>query len=241
MARILQNHQEEVYTMVKILNRIALALAGLGLLTGSAGADIPAKLHDEVRHRIIEKIGVDDVSADAVRAALGEDPDFELLLEYYFERSLNGFRSSHHADDALQQTMMKIWKGRPQIFLRPHDEVVKYLQTSAKRNFFTEISKIASLRDRTGNQQIDVEEISHPRICDPAEEAATRDLYNELVSRLSRTEQEVLEVFLSGTSSQRKIAGEMGISRYAVSQSIENIKQELRALLQETGIPVERE
>jgi RNA polymerase sigma factor (sigma-70 family) len=227
--------------MRKILNRITLALAGLGLLTGVAGADFPAKLHDEVRHRVINGVGSDQISDDALRTALGKDPDFGLLLEYYLERCLNTSQDTHHADDAFQQTILKIWKGRPQIFLKPHDEVIKYFKTSTKHNYFTEIRKAAVRNKKREMDQPDMAEIAGPLSSNPAEEAATRDLHDKLVSRLSQSDLDVMDAYLSGTNSQRKIADALGISRYAVRRSTENIQEELLALLQDATAPIEQD
>ena len=223
--------------MRKILNRITLALAGLGLLSGVAGADFPAKLHDEVRHRVINEVGSDQISDDVLRTVLGKDPDFGLLLEYYLERCLNTVKDSHHADDASQQTILKIWKGRPQIFLKPHDEVIKYFKTSTKHNFFTEIRKAAVWNEKREMDQPDMTEIAGPLSSNPAEEAVARDLHDALVSHLSPIDLDVLDAYLSGTRSQRKIAEALGISRYAVRQSTEIIQQELHDLLQDAPAP----
>jgi RNA polymerase sigma factor (sigma-70 family) len=242
MAGLLQEPLQEVLIMGKILNRIALALAGLGLLTGSAaGADAPARLHDEIRNRIIDRFGVEEASPDAVRDALDSDPDFGLLLEYYLEKSLNGLRNSRHADEALQETLLKIWKGRPHIFLKPHDEVIKYFQTSARHNLYTELRKANTLKEKQGRQQVDLAEVPQTLTRDPAEEAADRDLYEALASHLDRTELDVLDAFLSGTPSQRRIAGELGLSRYTVSQAVARIKEVLQHLLPDIDIPQSRE
>lgn len=69
--------------MKNILKRIALTLTGLGLLAGAtAYAEAPRILHDEVRHRIINEVSVDQDSPDSLREALRNDPNFNLLLEY---------------------------------------------------------------------------------------------------------------------------------------------------------------
>jgi RNA polymerase sigma factor (sigma-70 family) len=216
---------------------MALALAGLGLLTGAAQADVPSKLHDEVRHRVIDEVGVEEISADAVRTALGRDPDFGLLLEYYQERTINGFRSANHAEDAVQETLLKIWKGQPQLFLKPLDEVLRYFQTSIKHNFITQITKETNHRERWESKAGEVAEFSQASFRDPAEEAASKDLFDELASRLSRSDLDVLEAYLSSPSSQRKIAQEIGISRYAASRSTERVKEVLRNLLQDVRDP----
>lgn len=217
--------------MRKILKRIALALTGLGLVSGSAVADAPNRLHDEVRNRILNEVSVDHVTPHALRAALGSDPDFGLLVEYYGQRSLEAIPRSLHARDAVQETMLKIWKQRPQIFLRPHDEVVRYFKTSARHNLLTEIKKAAARKETGNDPSSDPAEAPQTQHSDPAEEAAGRDLYHELASRLTPTDLDVLDAYLSGAHSRRRIAAEAGISRYAAGRSMEKIKQLLETLM----------
>lgn len=216
--------------MRKILKRIALALTGLGLVSGPAVADAPNRLHDEVRNRILNEVSVDHVTPHALRAALGSDPDFGLLVEYYGQMSLDAIPRSRHARDAVQETMLKIWKQQPQIFLRPHDEVVKYFNTSARHNLLTELKKAAAQKEMGNDPSFAPVEAPRSRHPDPAEEAAGRDLFNELASRLDPTDLKVLEAYLSGSHSRRRIAERAGISRHAAGRSMEKIKQLLETL-----------
>jgi|GEM_PF-2347553 len=221
-------------SMRKTFTRIAVALAGLGLFAAAGGADAPTRLHDEVRSRILNEIGEEHDSGDVVRRALANDPEFGLLLEYFLETSQDALRRFHHSDDAVQETILKIWKGQPQIFLKSHDEVIKYFKTSTKHNAITAIKKANNRKELVGAGRSDSSEFSEVPGSwrqDPAEEAAQHDLFDELSSRLSPTDLEVLEAYASGASSQRDISKIVGISRYAAGQSTENIRHALQTLL----------
>ncbi len=217
--------------MQKILNRIALAVAGLGLITGAASASTPALLHEEVRHRIISEVGVEEVSPDVLREALGKEPFFELLLEFFLERSATVYPRSSLADDAFQETMLKIWKGQPRIFLKPYDEVVRYLQTATKHNLITEFNKERTRKGKEQQGPAGTEVSARTLSGDPLAEAAAGDLYDRLASVIVEDDVAVLDAYLAGTRSQRQIAETLGVSRYAVNRSTENIQQALLTLL----------
>lgn len=223
--------------MKNIIKRIAFTLAGLGLLTSAVQADFPEKLHDQIRNRVINEVGIEPHSKDLVRSALEKDPNFGLILEYFQERSLNGIQSFNDGEDAVQDATLKIWRLKPQIFLKPHDEVIRYFRTSAKRSYFTQLSKNASRKTTSGTEGLESMNLTQSLFQDPAEEAAARDLLEELSSRLQAEDMKVLDAYLSNSNlSQRKIAERLGVSRYAVAGSVGNIKHALSSLLKEDPI-----
>lgn len=207
------------------INRLVLTVAGVGLLSGS-GAASPRELHDQLRNRVLESIGqVSDCCPAAVRAALERDPGFGPLLESYRRRALAAVRSHPEAQDAVQETLLKVWRGRPDVFLESHDDVLRYLKTATRRNLYTGIREAAQNRNGELAQQAWTKE------GDPADVALSEDLLAALSARLDPRDFQVLEAYLDGRDSQRRIAGALGLSRYAVGQSTERIGKELRTLL----------
>jgi|GEM_PF-2653425 len=65
---------------------------------------------------------------------------------------------------------------------------------------------------------------------DPALEAAENDLFDALDERLDTTDRDVLDSYFCGARSQREVAARLGISRYAVNRSTDNIKQTVFSL-----------
>ena len=112
--------------MRETLKRFALTVAGISVLAGaSSGIEDPVQAHERVRHRVLESIGSEGPSLESVRRALEREPDFGRLLEHFRLRSLRPLRNRDEAEDAFQETLLKTWRGRPSIFLQPHDEVVR--------------------------------------------------------------------------------------------------------------------
>ena len=105
------------------------------------------------------------------------------------------------------------------------------MKGGADRNAITAFKKETNHRETTADAGERLQSLPQNRFPDPALEAASQDLLDELTVRLDRVDLEVLEAYLSSPSSQRKIAEEIGISRYAAGQSTEKIKELLRALL----------
>lgn len=215
--------------MRRILKRIVLALTGLGLIAGSGVADAPRQLHDEVRHRVLNELNLDQTDLDALRAALAVDPDFGLLLEYYRQGAVDANHRSPLAADAAQEALLKIWKRKPRLFLEPHDDVVRYFHTATRHNLISEFRKAALRKSRTEGRILDREGLPRDRHADPAEEAAARDLFDRLVSSLNGTDRAVLDACLSGFRSSRGIGRELGISRYAAGRSRDKIRQLLNS------------
>ncbi len=211
--------------MRNILKRIVLVLTGLGLLTSTGVSDAPKKLHDEVRHRVFNELNFDSGDPDLLREALLGDPHFDLLLEYYLQRSVDANHGSHPAFDAVQEAMVKIWKRKPHLFLEPHEDVVRYLRVATRHNIVSEIRKTALVKAGTKERLPDPEELLQERNPDPAEEAAARDLLERLVSGLDGRDRPVLDACLKGKRSSREIAGHLGISRYAAGQSRDRIRR----------------
>ncbi len=200
--------------MRDVLNRLVLTVAGLGLLAGA----LPAS-------------GSETCSPAAVREALQRDPGFGKRLESYRRRALAGFRSHPEADDAVQETLQRVWKGRPGLFLEAGDEVVRYLRAATRRNLATEIRKSAGPGVRPVNGTDQLLEGCSTRAEDPAEIVASEQLLEALAARLEPRDLEILEAYLDGATSQRGIARSLGLTRYAVSSATARIGDELRALL----------
>src|SRR5262245_10737286 len=106
--------------MGKRIKGVALALAGLGLLGGAVGEHNARSVHDRMRTRVLERVAGHETARDEVRAALRCDPDFDRLLAYHLQRLLQVRRASDVAEDAVQATLYKVLRGRPEIFLREH-------------------------------------------------------------------------------------------------------------------------
>jgi RNA polymerase sigma factor (sigma-70 family) len=203
--------------MRDVLNKLVLTVAGLGLLSGSAAAGTAAPT----------------TSPAAVRAALERDPDFGRRLEVYRRRALAGVRTHPEAQDAVQETLLKVWKGRPDLFLKDAEEVVRYLRTATRRNLATNVRKSAGPGTQPVQGTADLLEPTPAPVDDPSDEVASAELLEQLTERLEPPDREILAAYLDGSPSQRQIARSLGLTRYAVSAATERIGDELRALLGE--------
>lgn len=216
--------------MRDVIHRLALTVAGAGLLAGTA-ASSPRELHEVVRARVTESLALrDEGSPEAVREALQRDPAFDRLLESLRQAALAAVRSHPEAQDAVQETLLKIWRGRPEIFLEEHEHTVRYFRTATKRNLATAIQRAAGPGRRNGDGEYAQELPSGDR--DPADVVASDDLLAELSARLGPEECAVLHSYTAGESSQRRIAEALGESRYAVGRATARIGKELRTLLE---------
>ena len=216
--------------MRDVIHRLVLTLAGAGLLAGSASSS-PRELHEMVRARVTQSLALrDEASAEAVREALRSDPAFERLLESLRKSALAAVRSHPEAQDAVQETLLKIWRGRPEIFLEEHENTVRYFCTAAKRNLVTAIQRAAGPGRRAGDGELAEQLASDDQ--DPADDVASGDLLAELSARLGPEECAVLDFYTAGESSQRRIAEALGESRYAVGRATARIGKELQALLE---------
>ena len=177
-----------------------------------------------MRTGVAEAAGEAAVSADAVRSALLQDADFDRLLEKLRRGALASARPKRHAEDSLQEALLKIWRGRPELFLRGHDELLRYLRSATRRNALT----LAGC-DRT--EAADLSELAASGTSGPEREAEARDLLEELTARLDAEEREVLQSLLCGAHSQRDLANEHGSTRYAAARSLDRIKGKLDRLI----------
>lgn len=210
------------------LNGLFLTLAGVGFLSGSAMADGP-RLHEEVRGRVAASLGAPSTwTAESVREALRNDPSFEGLIQYLRARTGRGVRRHDGGDDAQQDALLKIWRGRPEIFLKPHEEVLKYLRTANGRNLLTEIDKSSSRRAAPLTEGMDPPTTFRD---DPTATVEAMDLVRELHDRLDDTERAVLEARLDGNASERAIARSTGMTRHAVAQAMEGVHRKLNVLI----------
>jgi RNA polymerase sigma factor (sigma-70 family) len=212
------------------LHRLLLTLAGAGVLSGAATAD-PAALHQELRGRVLGAVGEDaDGKAEAVRDALHADPAFEPLLEVFRRQALSAVAHHPEGADAVQDALLKVWKGRPQVFLQDSDSVARYLRSAARRNLLTRIDR-ASGRGRL--RPADVAEPHRTPVGseEPTGAAELADLVDALAARLDGDELRVLERYLAGEESQRAIGRDLGLSRHAVDRCTGRIARELAALL----------
>lgn len=209
--------------MRKAITGIALTLASCGMLSGSAAAEETVRLHAQVRARILNEVG--SLTADAIREALRQDPDFNRLLTRLRRESLDSAGRSDLAEDAAQDTLMKIWQGRPELFLLPHGDLVRYVRTAARRNLWT-----ATARDRArSGSSLEVEPCD---VADPADAAAALDLLDELIDRLDPMERQVLEQRAQGVISQRDTAAALGQTRYAATRIGDGLDRKALALLE---------
>ena len=210
---------------MKALNGLVLTLAGIGLLSGPGIANGP-RLHEGLRGRVLESLGeTAPHAASDVRAALRGDPEFERLLDYLRTHAASVVARHTAGDDAVQQTLLKIWRGRPEVFLLPHDEILRYLRSATGRNLLTEIDRS---NGRRGVHPLDVDPADHR---DPVGDADTEDLLHALRNRLDGTERTVLDARLEGHHSERKIAAATGLTRHAVGRATEGITNALADLV----------
>jgi len=209
------------------LNGLFLTLAGVGLLSGSAVADGP-RLHEEIRNRVTSSLGSQVPTAEAIREALRNDPAFDRLIGYLRARTGTGVRGHGSGEDAQQDALLKIWRGRPQILLKPHEEVLRYLRAANGRNLLTEIDKSSSKRSVPLIDGLDPAATVRD---DPTASYEAMDLVKALHDRLDANQRDVLEARLEGHRSERSIARATGLSRHIVAQALESVHRELNVLL----------
>ncbi|MFH0944330.1 MAG: hypothetical protein V2A76_03955 [Planctomycetota bacterium] len=207
--------------MRRTLKNLALTVAGCGSLAA------PAFTH-EVCAPVAEVVGEAAPSADSVRAALCEDAGFDRLFERIRREALPSSNLARHGEDSLQEALLKIWQGRPELFLMGPDELVRYLRTATRRNAITLAAK-----DRT--EALEPSEVAATRSGGPAREAEALDLLEELSARLEPPEQETLQCLLRGIHTPRDLAKELGRTRYATAQSLDQIERELDRLMRPAG------
>ena len=213
--------------MRKVINRAMLTLASVGLLTAGGAASLKG-LHETVRGRVLGSMGHTTAGTPtSVRAALRKDPDFDELLESHTRRVLATVRRHPEAEDAVQETMLKVWRGRPDLFLKTHDDVVRYLSVAAKRNLATCIQKTTGRGRSITNGNEELIDVTRSPDAGPDAVAGSDDLIATLVSRLEPGDSDVLDAYLEGHKSQRSVAVALGISRHAVNQATERIGTEL--------------
>lgn len=219
--------------MGRVINAIAVTLVGCGILAASGTLEDSRKLHDEVRGRARaqSEMGLAAWDADAIRAALRDDPAFAGLLEELRRRTLAWVRNPRYGEDAFQETLLKTWKGRPELFLKGHDELLRYLRSATRNNLLTLLGKDPRPAGTKAAGPADLDEVADARTEDPLEATADADLLHRLVERLGPAEKAVLESRLSGAKSDRGVAAATGASRYAVGRASENIRRELGRLL----------
>lgn len=217
--------------MSKALNGIVLTLAGIGLLTGPGAAGAaPERLHADLRARVLDDLGDPaDHPPEAIRTALKNDPDFAPVVAHHTRKALDGVRRHPSGEDALQETLLKIWKGRPGIFLKPHDEVVRYLRASTGRNLCTNIQRAGRTGAATPERQALAEAAATDH--DPTSDPITDDLLTALRTRLDPVAREVLRVRIDGHQTERTIATVTGLTRYSIARATDRIHAELADLL----------
>ncbi|MFO0983359.1 MAG: hypothetical protein U1E76_16760 [Planctomycetota bacterium] len=213
-------------TMIK---GVALALAGLGLLAGTGGKDQARALHEQMRTRVLERVGGSEAARDDLRTALREDPDFDRLLAYHMHRLRHTRRTPDLAEDAAQATFYKVWKGRPEIFLREHDEIERYLSVAMRRNLASELWHAAAQPGKLADGDLDG--VADPTRADPAAATAASEALDQLCSRCAPEERRVLREQLSGAHSPRALAQRTGMTRFAAGRCSERIAQKLELLL----------
>ncbi len=217
--------------MRRMIHSLAWTIAGCGLLAGSAAFADSLRSHDDVRARVLATVGSEWADAERIRAALREDPDFSRLLEYFRQRALQSLRHSSLAEDAVQETFMKTWKGRPEIFLKDHDEVVRYLRGAARKNLLTLIRRSGLPGGRATATAEPSADLADQRSVDPLAEPAARELLERLQQRLGHAERQVLSLRLAGTRSTRALAQATGASRHEARRLEEKIAQEWRRMV----------
>ncbi|MEE2711975.1 MAG: hypothetical protein VX913_04300 [Planctomycetota bacterium] len=210
---------------MKGLNGLVLTLAGIGLLSGPGLADGP-RLHEGLRSRVLDALGDSATrAASDVRAALRDDPDLDRLLDYLRTRAAASVKRHDAGDDAVQQTLLKVWRGRPDVFLLPHDETIRYLRSATGRNLLTEIDRTNA---RRGVGTINIDPADNR---EPAWNTDTQDLVDTLRDRLDEAGQRVLDARLQGHHSERKIAAATGLTRHAIGHATRGITSALSELL----------
>lgn len=222
--------------MSRMVRTICLTLAGCGLLVGSTLLEESAQLHDTIRARVLAGIGSGSASAEMVRAGLRGDPDFGLLLECLCRRTLSAIRHPVHGEDALQETFLKTWKGRPEMFLKSHDEAVRYFRAATRKNLLTLLRRASPVPRVPRTDESALDAVADSREPDPLAETSARDLLQRLVERLDAEERDVLEQYLAGARSERQVAAALGGTRYAAGQATESIRRKVEQLLAEPDV-----
>lgn len=220
--------------MRKTFKQLALTLAGVGMFAGAASSTLeePARLHDRLRSRVSARIGPQEsVSSSVLRDALQADPDFSRLLEFFWRASLNSLRGSNLSEDATQQTLLKVWKGRPQIFLQSYDEVMRYIRVAARRNLATEIHRKSRFGQDGLGDPLAFERIPDRETSGPVEGAVAMDLVDQISARISTEDRPVLAALLEGHRSVRRLAARAETTRYRAGKSLEKILEVSREVL----------
>ena len=211
--------------MRKTIQNVALTLASCGALAAPAVAGSLEQAHDDLRTRIRAEVKDPDADADEVRARLRDDPAFDRLLEHFRKASLAGAPPVDGAEDAAQETLLKMWKGRPGVFLRPHDEVVRYVKSATRRNLWTATDRAKKTVEREA-------QVESTEPIGPAATAEAHDLLESLVARVDRQSRDVLDHRLSGFRSVRSIANDLDRTRHSVDRSDEQIETTMAVLLE---------
>lgn len=210
--------------MRKTLKGLAF-IAGCGALANPALADGTRELHQEVRSRVLTQVGTTR-TAQQLRDALSGDPEFNRLLSRIRRHSLWPVRGDEDGEDAIQNALLKMWKGRPELFLLETEEVVRYLKVAARRNLITAHSKVPNTLAEGEDGRLESAAIG------PAEEAVAADLYDQLTERISDDEQAVLESRLDGILSQRDVAKHLGWSRYQAMRAGDDLERRAESLFE---------
>jgi DNA-directed RNA polymerase specialized sigma24 family protein len=210
-------------SMPKVLDTLAITILGCGLLAGAP--EDPVRLHESVRARVQGAIGGPMATPDQVRALLREDPDFARLLEAFRRRVLASLRDSRYGEDAFQDALLKTWRGRPDLFLQSHEDVLRYLRAATRMNRMTLWRKW----DRAGVKDGDAD-AAVSRDVDPEQGVVAEDLLRQLWVRLGPEERRVLSCRLAGARSERRVAAAAGLSRHAAARASARIRREWRRM-----------
>jgi hypothetical protein len=211
------------------IKSVALALAGLGLFTaGAVGKDNARSVHEQMRTRILARVGSEQIAREELRAALRSDPDFDRLLAYHRQRLLQGRTAPDLAEEAVQATFYKMWKGSPEIFLREHEVVERYMSVAMKHNLASELKRAAARPHEQASDHLDDRRLETRS--DPSEAIAAQELWDRLAARCTPTDQQVLGQQIGGTRSAREIAKETGLTRFAARSSSKRIAEKLEYL-----------
>lgn len=211
--------------MRKTLKGIAITLAGCGALATPALADGTLELHQQVRERVLTQVGLVR-TPEELRDALAGDPEFDRLLARIRRHSMWPVRGDEDGEDAIQNALLKMWRGRPELFLLETEEVVRYLKVAARRNLITAHSKVPRTFADGDDQQLESRDVG------PDDEVLAADLYEQLTERLGAEELAVLESRLDGVSSQRDVAKHLGWSRYQAMRAGEDLERRAQSLFE---------
>lgn len=219
--------------MGRVLNTIALTLVGAGMLAASGTLDDSSRLYDEVLSRARTTAGIEVLDGDAIRAALRDDRAFALRIDDLRLRTLAFIRDARFGEDAFQEAFLKTWRGRPEMFLKGDDELLRYLRAATRKNLLTMLGKSAREHVGARGAETEVEELADARATDPLAALSAEDLAARLVERLSPAGRAVLALRRGGAHSDRRVAAATGASRHAVQRVTEDIRRELARLLGE--------